>query len=113
MPEATTRLAALRSGQVDWIEVPPPDAVPSLKGAGFNLVTNSYPHVWPWVFNLKKEDSPFRDVKVRQAANYCVNRDDMVSLLKGKGDDLDQWFGSDVATADERISAAVVGRMWI
>ena len=34
MPEATTRLAALRSGQVDWIEVPPPDAVPSLKGAG-------------------------------------------------------------------------------
>ena len=32
MPEATTRLAALRSGQVDWIEVPPPDAVPSLKG---------------------------------------------------------------------------------
>ena len=83
MPEATTRLAALRSGQVDWIEVPPPDAVPSLKGAGFNLVTNSYPHVWPWVFNLKKEDSPFRDVKVRQAANYCVNRDDMVSLLNG------------------------------
>src|SRR5204862_252892 len=34
MPEATTRLGALRSGQADWIEVPPPDAVPSLKGAG-------------------------------------------------------------------------------
>src|SRR6516162_10270113 len=42
MPEATTRLAALRSGQVDWIEVPPPDAVPSLKAAGFEIVTNSY-----------------------------------------------------------------------
>ena len=26
----TTRLAALRGGQVDWIEVPPPDAIPSL-----------------------------------------------------------------------------------
>ena len=25
----TSRLAALRSGQVDWIEVPPPDAIPS------------------------------------------------------------------------------------
>jgi peptide/nickel transport system substrate-binding protein len=34
MPEATTRLATLRSGQVDWIEVPPPDAIPSLKAAG-------------------------------------------------------------------------------
>ena len=28
MPEATTRVAALRSGQVDWIEVPPPDSIP-------------------------------------------------------------------------------------
>jgi peptide/nickel transport system substrate-binding protein len=43
MPEATTRLAALRSGQVEWIKVPPPDAVPSLKAAGFEIVTDSYP----------------------------------------------------------------------
>jgi peptide/nickel transport system substrate-binding protein len=83
MPEATTRLAALRSGQVDWIEVPPPDAIPSLKDAGFNIVTNSYPHNWPWVFNLAKEDSPFRDKRVRQAANYCIDRDGMVELLNG------------------------------
>ena len=33
MAEATTRLAALRSGQLDWIEVPPPDAIESLKAA--------------------------------------------------------------------------------
>ena len=33
IPEANTRLAALRSGQVDWIEVPPPDGMPSLKQA--------------------------------------------------------------------------------
>jgi peptide/nickel transport system substrate-binding protein len=83
MPEVTTRLAALRSGQVDWIEVPPPDAVQSLKGAGFEVVTGVYPHVWPWVFNLAKADSPFRDVKVRQAANYCVDRDGLVKLLNG------------------------------
>jgi peptide/nickel transport system substrate-binding protein len=83
MPEVTTRLAALRSGQVDWIEVPPPDAVPSLKAAGFEVVTGVYPHVWPWVFNLAKPDSPFRDVKVRQAANYCVDRDSLVKLLNG------------------------------
>jgi len=42
MPEATTRLAALRSGQVDWIEAPPPDTVPGLKRAGFEIVTGSY-----------------------------------------------------------------------
>ena len=83
MPEVTTRLAALRSGQVDWIEVPPPDTVPSLKAAGFEIVTGVYPHVWPWVFNLAKPDSPFRDVRVRQAANYCVDRDGLVKLLNG------------------------------
>jgi peptide/nickel transport system substrate-binding protein len=83
MPEANTRLAALRSGQVDWIEVPPPDSIASLKQAGFEVVTNSYPHVWPWVLNQAKADSPFRDVRVRQALNYCIDRDGLVTLLSG------------------------------
>ncbi len=83
MPEATTRLAALRSGQVDWIEAPPPDAVPSLKGAGFEIVTGSYPHIWPWTLNLAKADAPWSDVRVRRAINYCVNRDGLVTLLNG------------------------------
>ena len=83
MPEANTRLAALRSGQVDWVEVPPPDSIDGLKKAGFNFVSNSYPHVWPWVLNTAKADSPFRDVKVRQAINYCVDRAGLVTLLNG------------------------------
>jgi ABC-type transport system substrate-binding protein len=83
MPEANTRLAALRSGQVDWIEVPPPDSIDGLKQAGFQIVTNSYPHVWPWVLNTAKADSPFRDQKVRQAINYCIDRDGLVALLNG------------------------------
>ena len=101
MPEATTRLAALRSGQVDWIEVPPPDAVPSLKQAGFELVTGSYPHVWPWVFNLAKADAPWGDVRVRRALNYCFDREGLVSLLNGLAEPsvgafkkTDPYFGS-------------------
>ena len=31
MPDANTRVAALLSGQVDWVEAPPPDAIPQLK----------------------------------------------------------------------------------
>jgi peptide/nickel transport system substrate-binding protein len=83
MQEANTRLAALRSGQVDWIEVPPPDSIDGLKQTGFQVVTNSYPHVWPWVLNVAKADSPFRDLKVRQAINYCIDRDGLVTLLNG------------------------------
>jgi ABC-type transport system substrate-binding protein len=83
MPEATTRLAALRSGQVDWIEVPPPDALPSLRQAGFQVTTGSYPHVWPWVFAAGRQGSPVADVRVRQALNYCFDRGEMVALLNG------------------------------
>lgn len=83
MPEATTRLAALRSGQVDWIEVPPPDAIASLRQAGFNVVTNSYPHVWPWVFAAGRASSPVADLRVRQALNYCFEREGMVAMLNG------------------------------
>ncbi len=50
MPEVNARVAALRSGQVDWIEAPSPDAVKSLVGAGFKIVTNAYPHNWTWHF---------------------------------------------------------------
>jgi ABC-type transport system substrate-binding protein len=82
MPEATTRLAALRSGQVDWIEVPPPDAIPGLEAAGYQVVTNTYPHIWPYLFNLQ-DGSPFTDKRVRLAANYAVNREGLVALLNG------------------------------
>ena len=81
IPEANTRTAALRSGQVDWIEAPPPDAIPSLKQAGYVLSTNSYPHYWPWSLNTTK--APFSDMRVRQALNYCVDRDAVVTLVGG------------------------------
>jgi peptide/nickel transport system substrate-binding protein len=83
MPEPTTRLAALRSGQVDWIEVPPPDAIPSLRAAGFQISLWPYPHTWPYTLNAESDHSPFRDKRVRQAINYAVDRDAIVKLLNG------------------------------
>jgi peptide/nickel transport system substrate-binding protein len=82
MPEATTRLAALRSGQVDWIEVPPPDAIPSLKAAGFQISLWPYPHAWPYILNVT-EGSAFRDRRVRRALNYAIDRDELVKFLNG------------------------------
>jgi ABC-type transport system substrate-binding protein len=83
MPEPTTRLAALRSGQVDWIEVPPPDSIPSLRQAGFEISLKPYPHTWPYELNTVSEKSPFRDKRVRQALNYAVDREAIVKLLNG------------------------------
>ena len=81
MPEASTRTAALLSGQVNWIEAPSPDAIGRLKSAGMVIVTNPYPHNWTYQLNFAK--GPFTDKRVRQAANYALNRADMKELLNG------------------------------
>jgi peptide/nickel transport system substrate-binding protein len=82
LPESNARVAALRSGQVDWIEAPPPDAVASLKGAGFPVITNAYPHNWVWHLSML-EGSPFRDPKVRRAVNLAIDREGLNQFLGG------------------------------
>jgi peptide/nickel transport system substrate-binding protein len=81
MPEGTSRVAALLSGQVNFVEAPPVDAIPQLKSAGMQISTGPFPHKWPWIFN--QEAGPFKDVRVRQAANYAIKRGDVVKLLGG------------------------------
>jgi len=83
MPEANARTAALLSGQVDWIEAPAPDALPEMKQRGFVLYSNEEPHVWPWQFS-RVEGSPWNDIRVRKAANLCVDREGLKDgLLAG------------------------------
>lgn len=82
MAEPTTRLAALRSGQVDWIEVPAPDTIPSLREAGFEISLWPYPHCYPYVFNCTP-GTIFSDVRVRQAMNFAIDRDGLCGMLNG------------------------------
>jgi peptide/nickel transport system substrate-binding protein len=79
IPEATARIAALRSGAVNWIEYPSPDDISSLSAAGFQILTNSYDHIWPWVLDTSAK--PWSDVRVRQAANYAIDRSGMAANL--------------------------------
>jgi peptide/nickel transport system substrate-binding protein len=81
MPDASTRASALLSGQVDFIEAPSPDTIPRLKAAGMVITKAPYPHNWD--YQLRTDRPPFNDIRVRQAANYAINRDDMVDLLDG------------------------------
>ena len=52
MPEAATRTAALLAGQVDWIEVPSPDAIPASSRRAWTIVTNIYPHNWAYQLSI-------------------------------------------------------------
>lgn len=100
IPDGNARIAALRAGTIDIAETLPPDAIPSLKAAGFQVVQNSYPHVWAWRLNVNP-GTPFADIRVRKAANLAIDRQAMVELLSGtalpaKGKVLpgDPWFGT-------------------
>jgi ABC-type transport system substrate-binding protein len=100
MPDPSARTAALLAGQVDWIEVPAPDAIKRIKSAGFNISSNVYPHIWSWHLN-RVEGSPWSDIRVRKAANLAIDRKGILELLGGyaveatghvvKGD---PWYGS-------------------
>ncbi|HEY4277851.1 MAG TPA: ABC transporter substrate-binding protein [Conexibacter sp.] len=79
IPDATARIAALRSSSVNWIEYPTPDDIAGLQKGGFQVLTNSYDHVWPWVLNTAS--GPMKDVRVRQAINYAIDRRAMASSL--------------------------------
>ena len=101
MPEASTRAAALLSGEVNFIEAPSPDTIPRLKEAGMQIITVPYPHNWDYLLRVDKP--PFNDLRVRQAANYAMNREDMVDMLQGVAVAADQtliksqpWYGKPV-----------------
>ena len=100
IPEASARVAALLSGQVDFVEAPPPDAIPRLKSSGMNIITNAYPHNWA-IHPSRIEGSPWNDINVRKAANLCIDRPGMVQMLGGMAIASeghvapgDKWFGN-------------------
>ncbi len=99
IPEASARVAAILSGQVDFVEAPPPDSIPRLKSSGIKIVTNAYPHNWA-IKPSRIEGSPWNDINVRKAANLCIDRDGMNKLLgglsvpsEGHMPPGDTWFG--------------------
>jgi ABC-type transport system substrate-binding protein len=82
LADANARTAALLSGQADWVEAPAPDAMPRIRSGGFTIYSNPQPHVWPWQLSFV-EGSPWLDKRTRHAANLCINRSELQTLLGG------------------------------
>ena len=74
MPEPSTRVAALLSGEVQIIQEVPPDLVDRLK-ANPNVLVKTAAGTRSYQIELDNAAAPFSDVRVRAALNYAINWD--------------------------------------
>jgi ABC-type transport system substrate-binding protein len=80
VPDPTTRIALLQSGQVDVINLVPPENVAQLQGnPAIDVISRPALRTFGFAFNLNRRQ--FQDVRVRQAFNYAVNRGPVIKAI--------------------------------
>lgn len=78
--DANTRVAEMLSGGIDAMVEVPADNVPLfVNDDRFDVYEAVGPHVWYAMLNTSQP--PFDDVRVRQAVNYAVNKDNIVKYI--------------------------------
>lgn len=98
--DATTRVQALLTGQVDVLEAISVDDVPQVERAGFKVWNFGGAQVSSIAFRtVGNPDSPLQDVRVRQALNYAVNRALIADVL----------FSGGAEPASQGASAGTIG----
>src|SRR6056297_1820645 len=80
--DANTRTAEMLAGGIDLMVEVPPVALSEFQGDSYTVHEQAGPHVWFLILNAK--EGPFADKRVRQAANYAVNKTALVEeVLEG------------------------------
>ena len=80
--DANTRVAEMLAGGIDLMVEVPPTSLGQFSGDGFSIAEQAGPHVWFLILNAK--EGPFADKRVRQAANYAINKEAIVNdVLEG------------------------------
>ena len=82
IPDALTRAAALRAGEVDIIQAVPLDLVEVLAEAP-DVQVRTAPGTRPVWMDMNVNRSPFDDGRVRQALNYVVDKQRIVDEIYG------------------------------
>ncbi len=82
LPDSTTRLQALLSGQVDIAVNLDPDAIPELEAAGLKVLVLPAAHIVTLALrNTGNVSDGLKNKLVRQAINYAVNKEIMAEQL--------------------------------
>lgn len=83
IPDTTTKLATLASGEADWWENPPPDFYPILDRNPDITLTVSNPLKISGCIRFNWLYPPFDNVKMRQAVMMVVNQADYMAAYAG------------------------------
>ncbi|MFH1137304.1 MAG: ABC transporter substrate-binding protein [Pseudomonadota bacterium] len=94
VPEAMTRSALVRTGELDIAQILPPDLAKSMVAdPSFKLQSLPIARCRIIDFNLARE--PFSDIRARRAVNRAINRQDLIEfVLDGFGEPAKSLFPS-------------------
>jgi len=82
LPESSTRVAAVRTGEVNIIQTVPSHMIPVLAtDPGVQVVSG--PGTRPFWMEMNVNQPPFDDVRVRQAMNYALDAETLVETVLG------------------------------
>ena len=85
IPEESTRIAALKTEEVDVINISR-ERVTEVEETGFQIFPRPGQAVIGFYFHQQWEDVPWADLRVRQAMNFAINREEMVEFIfAGRG----------------------------
>ncbi|RBI77488.1 ABC transporter substrate-binding protein [Roseovarius sp. TE539] len=80
--DANTRVAEMLAGGIDLMVEVPPTSLGQFQGDGYTVHEQAGPHVWFLILNAK--EGPFADKRVRQAANYAIDKEAIANdVLEG------------------------------
>jgi peptide/nickel transport system substrate-binding protein len=85
VPEPSTRVAGLRTGQLDLITNVPPNLARELEHIP-GIKVSRVPSTWIIYLGLNAFKKPLSDIRVRQALNYATDVDSIIkTVLEGNG----------------------------
>ena len=83
IPDGATAISALAAGEVDWVELPPADLVPTLQGAEDIVVRATDPFGLQTMVRFNHLVPPFSNPAIRRAVMATVAQPDYMQVTAG------------------------------
>ena len=87
MPDPSTAIAAMQSGEMDWWESTPADLRPLVQRARNLRLESKDPYGWAGILRFNLLHPPFNNVKLRRAILAAASQPDFMRAGAGEGDE--------------------------